>query len=196
MARDGSATYRELRLPFREIRDAYPEGYAFNCAEIGVFKGINAKKFLDELNISRAWLVDCWGHFEDEPQTVENHGIEKDPDFWDNLYKEVQEIFEDYSNVTLVKAWSEKAVHLVPGNLDFVYIDASHTYTATLRDVYMWVEKVKIGGWVMGDDFMWEGTHQAVNDFVEKHNYTLHSGSRNTQWWFIKDHEVGDTWDI
>jgi len=29
MAKDGSATFRELRLPFVEIRKAYPENYSF-----------------------------------------------------------------------------------------------------------------------------------------------------------------------
>lgn len=196
MARDGSATYRELRLPFREIKKAFPEGYAFRCAEVGVFKGINAKKFLDEMNIEHAWLVDCWGHFENEPQTIANHKIDENPTFWDKTYEQVQEVFKNYPNVSLVKAWSQEAAGLVPDDLDFVYIDADHTYDATVQDIKLWLPKLKIGGWLMGDDYMWEGTHKAVNDFVEKYNYILHSGSKNTQWWFIKDHNPEDEYYV
>lgn len=196
MARDGSATYRELRLPFREIIKTYPKGYAFKCAEIGVFKGINAKKFLDEMNIEHAWLVDCWGHFENEPQTIANHKIDRDPLFWDKTYKEVQNLFRDYSNVSIIKAWSQEAAQIVPDGLDFVYIDADHTYESSLQDIELWLSKIKMGGWLMGDDYMWEGTHWAVNHFVEKYNYILHSGSQNTQWWFIKDHPPGEEWHV
>lgn len=196
MANDGSATYRDLRLPFREIRRAYPEDYAFRCVEVGVFKGINAKKFLDEMNIEHAWLVDCWGHFEDEPQTIENHGIDNDPMFWERTYQGVVDTFQNYSNVTVIKAWSEEAASQVPNDLDFVYIDADHTYEATLKDINIWLPKIKLGGWLMGDDFMWEGTHKAVNEFVQECNYILHSGSRNTQWWFVKDHNPGEEWHV
>jgi len=192
MPRDGSATFRELRLPFVEINKAYPENYSFRCVEVGVFKGLNAKKFLDGMNIEHAWLVDCWGHFENEPQTVSNHNIDKDPDFWKRTYEEVQALFQTYSNVTIVKAWSEEAVDIVPNDLDFVYLDADHTYDASLKDIELWFPKIKTGGWLMGDDYMWDGTHRAVNEFVEKHNYILHSGSKNTQWWFIKNYDPGE----
>ena len=188
MAKDGSATFRELRLPFVEIRKAYPENYSFRCAEVGVFKGLNAKKFLDEMSIEHAWLVDCWGHFENEPQTVANHGIDSNPNFWDEVYTGVVEKFKSYENVTILKEWSATATKLVPNDLDFVYLDADHTYEAALKDINLWLPKIRTGGWLMGDDYMWEGTHQAVNDFVVQENYILHSGSCNTQWWFVKDH--------
>lgn len=189
MAKNGSATYRELRLPFIEIQKAFSPDHSFKCVEVGVFKGINAKKFLDNMNIEHAWLVDCWGHFDYEPQTMANHEIDKDPDFWKRVYEEVLEMFEDYRNVTVIKAWSHQAAEMIPDDLDFVYVDAEHTYEATIRDIELWLPKIKIGGWLMGDDYSWEGTHEAVNEFVQKYNYELHYGSNDTQWWFVKTHE-------
>lgn len=189
---DGKASFKLLRLPFVEMRAAYPKNYAFAGVELGVFKGINAEKILEEINIRKLWLVDCWGHFEHEPQTRERHGVDSDPLFWDKVFAEVNQKFSKYDNVEIIKAWSEDAASKVPDGLDFVYVDADHTYGATKKDIELWFPKLSVGGWLMGDDYMWDGTHQAVNEFAAEHNYILHAGSKMTQWWIIKDHELSE----
>ncbi len=52
---------------------------------------------------------------------------------------------------------------------DYVYIDGEHSYEAVTRDLTNYFCKVKIGGWIIGDDYGWTGIAQAVHDFLEKH---------------------------
>jgi hypothetical protein len=38
--------------------------------------------------------------------------------------------------------------------LDFIYVDANHTYQAVKDDIKLWYPKVKSGGIVMGHDYL------------------------------------------
>jgi predicted O-methyltransferase YrrM len=45
------------------------------------------------------------------------------------------------------------AAHFADESVDFLYIDASHTYEGVLRDLLAWFPKVKNGGTIAGDDW-------------------------------------------
>jgi hypothetical protein len=51
-------------------------------------------------------------------------------------------------------------------SLDFVFIDADHTYEGCLADIEAWTRKVKIGGMISGHDFSnpWPGVMRAVRE--------------------------------
>ena len=79
--------------------------------------------------------------------------------------------------------------------LDFVYIDANHSYATCLEDISAWTPKVKKGGFVCGDDYtrsVKPGNQviQAVNDYVKWHDIPelmVYGEGRNpTNWMFIK----------
>ncbi len=50
--------------------------------------------------------------------------------------------------------------------LDFVFIDADHSYDGCLADIQAWTPKVKRGGMVAGHDFntRWDGVMRAVKE--------------------------------
>lgn len=55
-------------------------------------------------------------------------------------------------------------------SIDFLYVDASHTYEGVLRDLMAWYPKVKTGGVIAGDDWCFAdrgelGVRYAVSDF-------------------------------
>ena len=55
-------------------------------------------------------------------------------------------------------------------SIDFLYVDASHTYDGVLRDLHAWYPKVKPGGLIAGDDWCFSdrgelGVRFAVTDF-------------------------------
>lgn len=60
-------------------------------------------------------------------------------------------------------AASEK---VADGSLDFVFIDADHTYEGCLRDIEAWTPKVRAGGAICGHDFndRWPGVQRAVRE--------------------------------
>ena len=60
----------------------------------------------------------------------------------------------------------EAAPKVEDESLDFVFIDAEHSYEAVTADIKAWEPKVKPGGWVMGHDYSdrFQGLKRAVDE--------------------------------
>lgn len=59
------------------------------------------------------------------------------------------------------------------GSLDFVYIDANHSFNYVMQDLTEWSKKVRVGGIVSGDDyyhFRKAGVIEAVNAYTKAHS--------------------------
>lgn len=86
--------------------------------------------------------------------------------FYDNL-KPIHHILGEVYNNTL--SW-EGANKYEDKSLDFVFIDADHTYESVSKDISAWLPKVKPGGIIAGHDFsnQYPGIIQAVIDHFEK----------------------------
>lgn len=73
------------------------------------------------------------------------------------------------SRLTVLNAPSHIAVNQVrDGSLDFVFIDADHSYEHCIQDIRDWIPKVKPKGLVCGHDFghkNFPGIEQAVREF-------------------------------
>jgi Methyltransferase domain len=84
---------------------------------------------------------------------------------------EIRRLFEDRlrscPNVKTLAMQSAEASRLVPdATLDFVYIDAVHTFRHVCRDIDLWLPKVRAGGLIGGHDYSaedWPGVVKAVN---------------------------------
>jgi hypothetical protein len=101
---------------------------------------------------------------------------------------EVERIFDarvaTYPNVVKIKATSNDAVDLFDdGSLDFVYIDAIHTYEVVRRSIELWEPKVKMNGVIAGHDYsdIWPGVMQAVNEVYGAPDQTFEDSS-----WVVK----------
>jgi predicted O-methyltransferase YrrM len=53
---------------------------------------------------------------------------------------------EGFKNVARVPMSSEKAIDLIPGSFEMVFIDAMHTYEAVRDDILRWWPRVRQGG--------------------------------------------------
>jgi len=59
-------------------------------------------------------------------------------------------------------------------SLDFVYVDADHSYEGCKRDMNAWWSKLKKGGVMVGHDYYCcVGVQRAVDEFVKAHNLKL-----------------------
>lgn len=53
------------------------------------------------------------------------------------------------------------------GSLSWVHLDARHDYDSVIADIVAWRPKVRVGGWLSGDDYdewAWPGVCAAVRD--------------------------------
>ena len=151
-------------------------------AEIGVHMGNNAEDILKNMNIKRLYLVDCW----QGRQAI--------------LFNPVRKKFKSDKRVYIIKTTSIEADKLITEPLDFVYIDADHSYRAVMQDLRIWTKKVKAKGVVCGHDYarQWVGVRRAVLKFCTKRGicYSVQSDGKDARykgksiyscdWWFQK----------
>jgi hypothetical protein len=74
----------------------------------------------------------------------------------------------------------EAAAHVADGSLDFVFIDADHSYEAVAADIDAWLPKIKAGGLISGHDYghpRFPGVKQAVDERL-----TVETGDDHV-WW-------------
>jgi hypothetical protein len=74
---------------------------------------------------------------------------------------------------------AEAAGAYLDGSLDFVFIDADHSYEGVRRDLAAWWPKVKPTGVLAGHDYDEKGVRKAVDEFVEAHHLKVQSRHRS-----------------
>ena len=141
-------------------------------AEIGVCAGVFAFHVLLPQEPSKLYLIDPWQYglqadYEMDV-TPENQRAR------DSQYEYVAEVFAPYPNIEIIRMKSEDAVSLFEDEyFDYVYIDGEHSYEAVKRDLNNYFGKVKIGGYIIGDDYGWAGIMPAVQEFLQEHSDEL-----------------------
>lgn len=148
-------------------------------AELGVWKGEYAKTLYHNVNPSKLYLIDAWKHFPIYYDTKNKKWY--DPanllpqEELDQYYQNVVEYFKNDKGVNIIRDFTKDAAKHIPDeSLDWVYIDADHTYENCLLDLELYSKKVKPGGLVCGHDFSHReelivfGVNQAVEEFVNK----------------------------
>lgn len=178
------------RLPARQLLGA----------EVGVATGRTSALLLRQYQSLQLWMVDAWSTY------TPDHEYRRSGDRCALLDVTAQEqLFQVVVDLTafaegrrrIVRAASQRAVHLVSDEqLDFVFLDADHTYDAVRADLSAWWVKVRPGGLFCGHDFghardrqgVW-GVSRAVREFVGQRQLSLQSG-RDTMWWIWKPENI------
>lgn len=163
--------------------------------EVGVFAGDLSKRLLARSDLT-LHMVDSW----------KEHGQEsayaKSGDFHGALTQEQQDqCLQHTVNVTgfagdrakIIRRGSlSVAKQFEDASLDFVFIDADHTYEAVKADIAAWAPKVKPSGWISGHDYenteypAW-GVKKAVDEYANSVGLLIEKGLNFT--WFIKKGE-------
>jgi len=153
-------------------------------AEIGVCKGKYSRVFCWNVPNLHLYCIDTW--FSD-PNDPGDEGVLNESN-----YAHAKKILNPF-NVTFLRSDSMDAVKTFKDeSLDFVYIDANHTFDYVMRDIIEWSKKVKIGGIVAGHDY-YRLRHAnvilAVDTYVKAHNQELFltTEDHTPSWFFIKE---------
>ena len=137
--------------------------------EVGVHCGKNAYRIYKVCNPKKLYLVDPWNRVSENKNQTQNTNLVEQQ----NAEKCCRLYFEDKKNVVILKKWSSEGSECFNnGELDFVYIDADHSYKALLNDLTLWSKKVKKGGFLGGHDYDNKGgfAQQALETFLKLNN--------------------------
>jgi predicted O-methyltransferase YrrM len=116
--------------------------------------------------------------------------------FAEKQYKVASNILEKYGNRSkILRMTSREASKLFKSeSLDFIYVDADHSYESCKEDIELWWPKLKKGGIFSGDDYVndpvknWK-VKKAVDEFVKSKNQKLiifYQPKRNPGWYLFK----------
>lgn len=153
--------------------------------EIGVEKGKNAQTMFEIIPNLKLYGVDP---YKQHPQaSYAYHAMIRN---WDAkyLHNAKRQCLKRMNgrNFTLLQGFSEDMIHNVEDNtLDFVYIDADHSYDFVMQDMILWGRKVRKGGIISGHDYYADKSTssrrakvtQAINDYVKVHGINLYTTS-------------------
>jgi hypothetical protein len=161
--------------------------------EVGVFRGKFAQEIMCITEPKYLLLIDPWIY---EQPTKEKWmyvpwgGIKSQADF-EQEYRKVVLCLGSIQNVMIRREYSHVVVATIPDNyVDWVYVDGAHDYDSVIEDVTDWYNKIKIGGWICGDDWDWKPEQNCpVKKAVEHLLPTLPHDDWHldgNQWWFRK----------
>lgn len=143
-----------------------------NIVEVGAWKGTSAAYMGVEIfnsgkNITLN-VVDTW---EGSPNHSE---IVKTDDIY-GKYKEKMKHLDGKVNYKTLKMTSVEASKLFDDeSLDFIFIDANHSFESVCEDIDSWLPKLKYGCMISGHDY--DPNHQGVIDAVNlkfNNNYNV-----------------------
>jgi hypothetical protein len=163
------------------IRHYLKEGMV-GC-ELGVFAGEFAESLVRKLP-KHLTLIDSWSSEEGmlfSGDVDGNNGVSLPQE---QLYGLVVSRFAENPRVKILRGWTWEMIPTIPDfSLDYVYIDADHSYEGMKRDLKLIEPKLKPDGFLMGHDYEmnfakanypWKfGVQQAVDEFCKDTDYKL-----------------------
>ena len=194
LPRDLNILRAELKFPHRVrsrsfiVRFIPPNSVG---AELGVYTGLFSSVLARQRKISQVTFVDPW---------------------WAAFGKHYPDwgIYTDYGRVSTRKAFEvaerrivrcglpnrivevatsyEWLTSLSEGSLDWVYLDSTHSYDGTKRELELLDPKIKRTGMIFGDDWQIDPNHPhhgvciAVNEFLKTSNFELIFCGERSQW--------------
>jgi hypothetical protein len=169
-------------------REDFPAFFTFRQykagVEVGVLRGDYAECLSKGWN-GKLYLVDAWKHLENYKDVSNGDDITHEAN-----YQFVKQRFAGNPNVVIMRNLSiEAAARFHTGSLDWVYLDANHSYEAVKADLEAWYPKVRIGGIIAGHDYIDAPNHVAGNFGVRSAVREFFAGGNIHEypdWWVIK----------
>ena len=165
----------QWRSAQEEAVSRFPEGSRF--VEVGTYLGRSLCSLGEVVEQSgKSFTVigvdTCQGSGPEGQRRKDYHGAsvtQGGGTFAGALHKNVLDC--GYGNmISLVIAESVNASRLfADASIDWVHLDARHDYASLKADIQAWLPKVKLGGWLSGDDYdelKWPEVVKAVGELL------------------------------
>ena len=122
--------------------------------EIGSYSGESSIIFATKFD--KVYCIDPW---DDNICIMDNIPM-------DQIESSFDERCSKFDNIFKIKGTGNSSVNQFENkSLDFVYIDADHSYSAVLQDINTWIPKIKDGGYIGGHDYgLGFGVEKAVDE--------------------------------
>ncbi len=155
-----------------------------NCgAEVGVAFGGHAERILSKTNTT-LYCIDPFKHMQGyvDPMNLKQ-------EVFDELFKFTTNRLKKFGNrAILLRESSLTASKSIKNKLDFIYLDADHSYEGVKEDLENWFNKINDGGIISGHDYGHEsfpGVKKAVDNFFHRFGWTINCHSSGV-WWVEK----------
>ena len=131
--------------------------------EVGVYKGRSLYYLLDIIRKQR--------------RNIKVFGVDHYKEQSDSCYdKTINNLSEFHNQYKLINTNSVSAAKTFQDNsIDFVFIDAGHTYEVVKADILAWLPKIKLGGMMAGHDYNgskrdggYPGVRKAVDEIFKR----------------------------
>ena len=148
------------------IGSMFPNGKG---VEVGVYKANFSRQIVESWK-GTLYMVDVWRPIEYESyQDATNH-------IHGDVFEEAMNNIRGYEDrAIMIRAESAAAAEIfADGSLDFVYIDANHSYDSVCEDIDIWYPKVRKGGFLCGHDYLdidWNSDKLFAENGIDKHIY-------------------------
>ena len=182
--------YSYYNRPFIKFLKEYFKDKPITGIEIGVDQGVNSIQMMKNLNIKKLYCIDPYLL---KPDIYPRSRIDNENTINSfNICK--KDLYDKYNNIVFIKLISSRAIRFIKEDVDFLYIDGDHSYNIVKSDISLYIDRVKKGGIIAGDDYIKTDVKRAVDEiFINKTlntaNYdVIRRGNPdiNTEWWLIK----------
>ena len=176
---------QEAALHGEELLARLPGSVPLVGAEVGVWYGTTAEKLLKARPKLFLYMVDRWCTTELWPRGLEDETYLK---HWRWMVEAEQRTqFAGFRRDIMHMDSAAAAAKIEGASLDFVFVDADHSYEAVRADIQIWWPKIKPGGLLSGHDYdhpYFPGVRQAVDEAVAEHGWALELSGHWT--WFVR----------
>ena len=136
------------------------------CMEIGVYEGDFSQQILKIVKPKKLFLIDPW--------VEEYHGDGKHEKRYQKVLDRFKSEIED-GTVVVYRAFSHDVVEKFDDCFfDWIYLDGGHTYDNIMEQFSEYLPKIKLNGFVTGDDYGRDdeihrkNVTRAVDEFISK----------------------------
>ena len=137
--------------------------------EVGAWFGKSTNYLAQQIRESKKNIqfttVDTWKGTDDEDIHQNIVGAFNGDIFYEFVDNTI--LSDNYGAIDMIKDTSKNAANnFANGSIDYIMLDAGHSYDALKDDLEVWYNKVKPGGIVSGDDYgVFYGVTQAADEF-------------------------------